>query len=78
MNDPSADQRPSAASSSPGHIPGEAGIWLLIGSLGVLTSDADGRFANRSFLIGPDGEWLRQFTYGTPAADILSDLQTRF
>lgn len=30
------------------------------------------------FLIGPDGEWLRQFTYGTPAADILSDLQNRF
>ncbi|MEY4983882.1 MAG: hypothetical protein RIR62_2148 [Pseudomonadota bacterium] len=32
-----------------------AGIWLLVGSLGVLTDDADGRFANRSFLIGPDG-----------------------
>lgn len=32
-----------------------AGIWLLIGSLGLLTEDADGRFANRSFLIGPDG-----------------------
>jgi deaminated glutathione amidase len=31
------------------------GIWLLIGSLGMLTEDADGRFANRSFLIGPDG-----------------------
>ena len=31
------------------------GLWLLIGSLGVLTEDADGRFANRSFLIGPDG-----------------------
>ena len=31
------------------------GIWLLIGSLGVLTHDDDGRFANRSFLIGPDG-----------------------
>ena len=31
------------------------GIWLLIGSLGLLTEDADGRFANRSFLIGPDG-----------------------
>lgn len=31
------------------------GIWLLIGSLGVLTQDADGRFANRSFLIGPEG-----------------------
>lgn len=32
------------------------GIWLLIGSLGVLTHDADGRFANRSFLISPDGQ----------------------
>lgn len=32
-----------------------AGVWLLIGSLGILTHDADGRFANRSFLIGPDG-----------------------
>ena len=32
------------------------GIWLLIGSLGVLTQDADGRFANRSFLIDPQGE----------------------
>lgn len=33
-----------------------AGIWLLIGSLGVLTHDADGRFANRSFLIAPTGQ----------------------
>ena len=32
-----------------------AGIWLLIGSLGLKTGDADQRFANRSFLIGPDG-----------------------
>ena len=32
------------------------GIWLLIGSLALLTGDADGRFANRSFLIGPDGK----------------------
>jgi predicted amidohydrolase len=31
------------------------GIWLLIGSLGVLSDDPDGRFANRSFLLGPDG-----------------------
>ena len=31
------------------------GIWLLIGSLGIRTGDADGRFANRSFLIAPDG-----------------------
>ncbi len=34
----------------------EQKIWLLIGSLGLKTQDADGRFANRSFLIGPDGE----------------------
>jgi deaminated glutathione amidase len=33
-----------------------AGIWLLIGSLGLLTDDADGRFANRSFLVAPDGQ----------------------
>jgi predicted amidohydrolase len=32
-----------------------AGVWLLIGSLGLLTDDADGRFANRSVLVGPDG-----------------------
>ncbi|MGL4237458.1 carbon-nitrogen hydrolase family protein [Tabrizicola sp.] len=32
-----------------------ASIWLLIGSLGLLTDDADGRFANRSFLVAPDG-----------------------
>lgn len=32
-----------------------AGIWLLIGSLALKTGAADGRFANRSFLIGPDG-----------------------
>ena len=32
-----------------------ADIWLLVGSLGLKTDDADGRFANRSFLIAPDG-----------------------
>lgn len=37
------------------HEAARSGIWLLIGSLGLLTHDADGRFANRSFLIGPDG-----------------------
>ncbi|PVA10741.1 amidohydrolase [Pelagivirga sediminicola] len=31
------------------------GIWLLIGSLALKTGDVDGRFANRSFLIAPDG-----------------------
>ena len=41
-----ADLREAAASLK---------IWLLIGSLGLLSEDADGRFANRSFLIGPDG-----------------------
>ncbi|MEP1767294.1 MAG: carbon-nitrogen hydrolase family protein [Sulfitobacter sp.] len=34
----------------------QLGIWLLIGSLGVKTDDADGRFANRSFLINDQGE----------------------
>ncbi|MGH1576071.1 carbon-nitrogen hydrolase family protein [Planktotalea sp.] len=33
----------------------ELGIHLLIGSLALKTEDADGRFANRSVLIGPDG-----------------------
>ena len=33
----------------------DLGIWLLIGSLALKTNDADGRFANRSFLIGPGG-----------------------
>lgn len=31
------------------------GVWLLIGSLALKTDDPDGRFANRSFLIGDDG-----------------------
>lgn len=33
---------------------GRLGVWLLIGSLALLTGDSDGRFANRSFLIRPD------------------------
>ncbi|MFU8865777.1 MAG: carbon-nitrogen hydrolase family protein [Rhodobacterales bacterium] len=32
------------------------GLWLLIGSLALKTDDPDERFANRSFLIAPDGE----------------------
>ncbi|MGX0875662.1 putative amidohydrolase [Roseovarius sp. MBR-154] len=31
------------------------GVWLLIGSLALKTDDPDGRFANRSFLIDPQG-----------------------
>ena len=34
----------------------ELGVWLNIGSLAVKTDDPDGRFANRSFLIAPDGD----------------------
>lgn len=32
-----------------------ARVWCLIGSLALKTSNEDGRFANRSFLIAPDG-----------------------
>ncbi len=32
------------------------GVWLTIGSLALKTEDADGRFANRQFLIDPTGE----------------------
>jgi predicted amidohydrolase len=39
----------------------KAGIWLLIGSLGLKTDDADGRFANRSFLIDPTGEIVARY-----------------
>ena len=33
----------------------ELGLWVLVGSLGLKTHDADGRFANRSFMIDPTG-----------------------
>jgi len=33
----------------------QAQVWCLIGSLALKTDDPDGRFANRSFLIAPDG-----------------------
>lgn len=36
-------------------------IWLLIGSLALKTRDADGRFANRSFLINPTGEIVAHY-----------------
>lgn len=32
------------------------GVWLLLGSLALATTDDDGRFANRSFLIDPGGD----------------------
>jgi len=37
------------------------GIWVLIGSLALKTGDADGRFANRSFLIDPQGAIVAQY-----------------
>ena len=37
------------------------GVWLLIGSLGLKTDDPDGRFANRSFLIAPDGSVVGRY-----------------
>lgn len=39
----------------------QRGIWLLIGSLAIKTNDADGRFANRSYLIGPDGRIVARY-----------------
>jgi predicted amidohydrolase len=36
-------------------------VWLLIGSLGLKTKSRDRRFANRSFLIGPDGGIVAQY-----------------
>ena len=39
----------------------ELGIWLSIGSLALKTDDADGRFANRSFLINPKGEIVAHY-----------------
>lgn len=37
------------------------GVWLAIGSLGLRTDDADGRFANRSFLIDPQGAIVARY-----------------
>ena len=36
-------------------VAGALGIWLLVGSLCLKGGGEDGRFVNRSFLIGPDG-----------------------
>ncbi|WP_298499193.1 carbon-nitrogen hydrolase family protein [uncultured Maritimibacter sp.] len=37
------------------------GLHVLIGSLALKTDDADGRFANRSFLISPSGEIVARY-----------------
>lgn len=36
-------------------------IWLLIGSVGLLTQDPEGRFANRSFMISPVGDIIARY-----------------
>jgi deaminated glutathione amidase len=50
--------RPAASDLTLAELREEAAslkVWLLIGSLALKTRSKDGRFANRSFLIGPDG-----------------------
>lgn len=37
------------------------GVWILIGSLALLTEDEDGRFANRSILIDPSGQIVARY-----------------
>ncbi|MDD7970693.1 carbon-nitrogen hydrolase family protein [Roseinatronobacter alkalisoli] len=37
------------------------GIWVHVGSLALKTQDKDGRFANRSFMIGPDGAIIARY-----------------
>ncbi|MGC9368530.1 MAG: carbon-nitrogen hydrolase family protein [Paracoccaceae bacterium] len=37
------------------------GVWLLIGSLALKTHDPDGRFANRSLVISPEGEIVARY-----------------
>lgn len=39
----------------------EQRIWLSIGSFGVKTDDPDGRFANRQFLISPQGDIVARY-----------------
>ncbi|MEO0773784.1 MAG: carbon-nitrogen hydrolase family protein [Pseudomonadota bacterium] len=38
-----------------------AGVWCLTGSLALKTNDPDGRFVNRSFLIGPFGHVVASY-----------------
>ncbi|SEW42714.1 Predicted amidohydrolase [Cognatiyoonia koreensis] len=39
----------------------ELGVWLSIGSIGLKTNAADGRFANRSFLISDTGDIVARY-----------------
>ena len=37
------------------------GVWISIGSLALKTGDPDGRFANRSFMINPQGDIVGRY-----------------
>ncbi|MGR3712175.1 MAG: carbon-nitrogen hydrolase family protein [Shimia sp.] len=39
----------------------ELGIWVNLGSLGIKTTDEDGRFANRSFVIDGTGQIVARY-----------------
>ena len=50
--------RPEAEDATLAALRGQAaarGVWILVGSLALTTADPGGRFANRSFLIDPEG-----------------------
>lgn len=57
LQDEAHDRTLAALRAEAAHL----GIWLLIGSLGIVTGDADGRLANRSFLIAPDGSVVARY-----------------
>jgi len=57
LQDESSDQTLAAMRA----LAAELGFWVLIGSLALKTDDPDGRFANRSFLIGPDGAIVARY-----------------
>lgn len=44
-----------------GEICAELGIWVNLGSLGIKTTDKDGRFANRSFVIDDSGQVVARY-----------------
>lgn len=52
------------------------GIWILIGSLALKSQDTDARFANRSFLIGPDGNIIAHYDKIHMFDVVLSDTES--
>jgi predicted amidohydrolase len=39
----------------------DSAVWLLLGSVSLKSGDADGRYANRSFLISPQGDIVARY-----------------